>query len=505
MEQQTFSVNPAGDYPPNTTRLDTIEKPRITHSGVADFPFTAGEIMNHFRLAKRFPGSYFSMAEEIRHRAREFADRYIRPRAVEMDKRISREPLYFDWDLMREACKYRFFSMLIPTQFDGMGCYSLHMAAMVEELAAGCGGCATTIGVHSAGISCGLISLDPHILEKYVRGTALAEIAGEPVLWGGAVTEPAAGTDIWDEDFINLGKIGTFAKKTSDGYVLNGRKCFISNGSVAKYIVVAAALDPKSPLDSWSTFLVPADTDGFSVGRVERKMGQKASPTAELIFEDMFLPKEMLIGVEGRGARYVTIYLAGSRGPVGAIGTGLARRALECLIDWAMNKKTARGRLIDQQAVQLVISKMTKEIEEARAAYVAAALKCDEIFLDIMSNPLVKTMLDTVPHGLYLNPTVVKIAKSGFAKNFIWNMLSSSAPEDRLAQASSLATIAKIKGSSVGVDVAAEAARIMGHDAADPRWPVEKCWRDAKLTQIYEGTNQANAITLFKDTARTWR
>ncbi len=505
MKTNSFSVAPLPEYPPNTSPLGAIEPARITQSGTARFPFTAGEIMNHFRLAKRFPASYFTMVDEARGRAREFAEKYIKPGAVELDKKIGRDPKYFDWELIRKAAPYRFFSMLIPREFDGMGCYSLQMAAMVEELAVGCGGSATTIGVHSAGISCGMVSLDPQILEKYIRATAQAEIRGEPILWGGAVTEPAAGTDIWDEDFLDQGNIGTFAKKTSDGYVLNGRKCFISNGSVAKYFAVAAALDPKNILDSWSIFLVPSDTKGFSVGRIERKMGQKSSPTAELIFEDMFLPREMLVGGEGRAARFVTIYLAGSRGPVGAIGTGLARRALECLVYWAKQKKTGRGRLIDQQTIQLVIARMTKEIEEARAAYVAAALACDEIFLHIMTKPVVKLMLGAIPNSMYLNPMVIKIAKSKFAKDFIWRMLSEAAPDDRLAQTSSLATIAKIKGSSVGVNVSGEVARIMGPDAADPRWPVEKCWRDAKLTQIYEGTNQANTITLFKDTARTWR
>jgi alkylation response protein AidB-like acyl-CoA dehydrogenase len=505
MKSDLFSVAPLPGFPPNTSPLSEIQPVEITASGTANFPFTAGEITNHFRLAKRFPTTYFTMLEEVRGRAREFADKYIRPRAVDLDKKISHDPTYFDWDLVRKACPYRFFSMLIPTEFEGMGCYSLHMAAMVEELAVGCGGTASTIGVHSAGVSCGMISLDPYILEKYLRPTAQAEIRGEPILWGGAVTEPAAGTDIWDEDFLEKARVVTFAKKVPGGYVLNGRKCFISNGNVAKYIVVAAALDPKHIRESWSAFLVPSDTKGFSVGRIERKMGQKSSPAAELIFEDMFLPDELLIGKQGMGARAVTVYLAGSRGPVGAIGTGIARRALECLIDWAKQKKTGRGRLIDQQAIQLIIARMSKEVEEARAAYVAAGLACDEMFLNIMGNPLVKIMLGAVPHKLFLNPSVVKIAKSDFSKNIMIRILLAAVAEDRLAQTSALATIAKIKGSSVGVNVSGEVARIMGPDSADPRWPVEKCWRDAKLTQIYEGTNQANAITLFKDTVRRWR
>jgi alkylation response protein AidB-like acyl-CoA dehydrogenase len=334
---------------------------------------------------------------------------------------------------------------------------------------------------------------------------AQSEKRGEPVLWGGAVTEPNAGTDIWDEDFLKVARIMTFAKKVPGGYRLTGRKCFISNGSVAKWIVVAAALDPKHLLESWTVFIVRADSPGFSVGRVEKKMGQKASPAAELIFEDVFVPEELRVGEEGSGGRNVSIYLAGSRGPVGAIGTGCARRALECLVDWAKQHKTGRGRLIDQQALQLTLARMASEIEQARQAYVAAALACDEIFSDILGHPLTRITLTGLPGAAIRHPYGQAALKSRPVQAILNWIRDGAIPDDRLAQVSCLATIAKCKGSDVGVRVAGEAMRIVGHDSLDPRWPVEKCYRDAKLTQIYEGTNEANTITLFKDMARTWR
>lgn len=491
--------------PPNTSLFDDIERANSTGRNAADFPFSTDATLLNLRLSKSYPAAYFSHAEEIRNRARDFADRHIRPIALEVEKKVSKDPSYFQWDVMKKACDYRFFSMMIPRSFGGMESRLLAMSLMAEELAVGCAGWASTIGVHSAGVSCGLLTLDPYILEHFIRPTAENEKKGTPLVWSGAVTEPQAGTDIWDEDFLKKAKIVTFARKVKDGYVLNGRKCFISNGSIAHYSVVAAALDKDHIADSWTLFLVPTDTRGFSVGRVERKMGQKASPTAELIFEDVFVPKELKLGEEGEGAHAVSIYLAGSRGPVGAIGVGCARRALECLVDWAKQKKNENGRLMDQQAVQLSIARMAQEIELARQAYVNAALAYDLFVETLLKHPVTLVAMHALPSGVIRSGLGKNILASAPVKKITHNLLTKVFSEDRLALASALATLAKVKGSDTGVRVAGEAARIMGHDGFDPRWPVEKCYRDAKLTQIYEGTNQANTITFFKDMVRTWQ
>lgn len=496
--------NRAPDAEAPTTPFETIPRVPTREGATARFPFSLGEVFLTLRRAKAFPSSYYGQAEETRARARAFADRHLRPVALEVERRVSREPTYFDWEVMKKACDYRFLSMMIPRAYGGMESRVLHMCAMAEELAVGCAGWASTIGVHSAGVSCGMLTLDPYILEHHVRPTAQREAEGTPVVWSGAVTEPQAGTDIWDEDFLRQARIMTFARKVKDGYVLDGRKCFISNGSIAHYSVVAAALDRRNVADSWTLFLVPTDRKGFSVGRVERKMGQKASPAAELIFEDLFLPRELRLGEEGQGAALVSLYLAASRGPVGAIGTGTARRALECLTEWAMQKKTTRGRLIDQQAMQITLARMAQEIELARQAYVTAALAYD-VFVDhLLRHPATRLALHALPAGFVRSGAGRALLTSAMARRVTRGILDKAFPADEVALASALATLAKVKGSEVGVQVAGEAARIMGHDAADPRWPVEKCYRDAKLTQIYEGTNQANTITFFKDMVRTW-
>ena len=487
-----------------TTPFESIERLSNPAPEVKEFPFSMGEVFSNLRNVRKLPASYFSKAEEIRDRSREFADLHIRPVAVEIDQKVSQDPHYFHWDTMKKACSYKLLSMMIPRAFGGGESSVLHMSMMVEELAVGCGGLASTIGVHSAGVSCGMLTLDPHILEYYIRPIADKEKEGVPIVWSGAVTEPQAGTDIWDEDFLHQARLMTFAEKRKDGYLINGRKCFISNGSVAHYSVITAALDRSNPADSWTVFLVPTDSPGFSVGRVERKMGQKGSPAAELVFEDVLIPKELKLGEEGTGGHLIQIYLAASRGPVGAIGTGIARRALECLIDWAKQKRISRGWLMDQQAMQITIARMAQEIELARQAYVNAAIAYDLFVENLLKHP--GTRLALLFPGRWFKEGIGKsVVTAPFTRRIIGKILEKAIPDDRLAQASALATLAKVKGSEVGVKVAGEAARIMGHDAADPRWPVEKCFRDAKLTQIYEGTNQANTITFFKDMVRTWQ
>jgi butyryl-CoA dehydrogenase len=304
---------------------------------------------------------------------------------------------------------------------------------------------------------------------------------------------------------LEKAKVVTIAKKVPGGYKLTGRKCFISNGSVARYFALTAALDPKAVRQSWTCFLVDAQAQGFSVGRIEHKMGQRASPAAELILEDVFVPDECRLGLEGKGGWYVGIYLAGSRGPVGAIGIGCARRSLECLIEWAKQKKTSSGRLIDQQAIQLAIARMASEIAAARSLYVASCLACDLIFYEMIGKPLTKAAISLLPKSLLTAKPIKKILGSEMAKKAADKFLQKVVPADRLAHISQLATAAKCVGSEAGVRISGEVARIMGPDSMDPRWPVEKAFRDAKLTMIYEGTNQANQVTHFKELARTWR
>ena len=497
-------LSPSFDREEHTTPISEIPKPEALSPELGEFPFSMGEVTRTLEIVRGFPDSYVRQIDEMRERAREFSQRVIRPRALEIERKVFAEHDYFPWDVIEEACDYKLFSLLIPEAFGGGGFLSLHSAVMAEELAAGCGGLASTIGVHSGALSIGLISADAYLLGTEVQKVVAAEERRQPILWGGAVTEPTAGTDIWDEQLLAKSSARSWARAVDGGFLLNGRKCFISNGSVAREVVIAAALDRRDVAGSWTAFLVPADAPGFSVGHIERKMGQKSSPTSEVILEDVFVPRERLIGKEGAGGRYVSLYLSGSRGPVGAIGTGLARRALECLVEWAKSKRAGAGRLIDQQWMQLRIAELARDIYFARLAYMSSAIVVDHVFLKLLDRPLIRVAMNLIPGAFIRSSIGKKLLKGRYVTELMWQVLGEAAAADELAHIAALAGAAKILGSDTGVKVSGLAMRIMGHDAFDPRWPVEKCYRDAKLTQIYEGTNQANAMTQFKGMASSW-
>lgn len=478
------------------TPIASLQRLSLHSDEISDFPFSQGELVATARRYRRFPDSYYNELVEWRRKAREFAFQIVRPAVRDIEARVAEDPTYFDHSLMRQACHYGLLSAVIPRELGGGGARSLHMATVVEELATACAGVASTIGVQSAGISCAMLSLSPTILRTFVQPIAVASRRGEPVLWGAAITEPAAGTDIWDAQFLARSRAATFAKRVEGGYRLTGRKCFVSSGHVATFICVAAAVDPRDIAGSWSLFLVPTSSPGFSIGRIERKMGQKASPVAEVTLDDVFVPEAQRIGAEGACARMVKIMLAGTRGPVGAIGVGCARRALESFVIWARERA-----LIDQQWIQMRIAEMARRIFLARQAYAAASLVTDEIMADVLDGTLIRLGIMAVDASPL--PIARALSRTPIAKQ-LETLLNHAATDERLAQASTLATIAKITGSDTGVAVAGEVMRIMGEDAYEARFAVDRCYRDAKLTQIYEGTNQANAITQWKGMVATW-
>ena len=172
---------------------------------------------------------------------------------------------------------------------------------------------------------------------------------------------------------------------------------------------------------------------------------------------------------------------------------------------WAKEKRNERGRLIDQQAMQLTIARMAQDTELARQAYVNAAIAYDLFVETLLKQPVAKLAMHGLPSSFVRSKVGRSLLGSESVKRITRGLLAKVFTDERLALASVLATLAKVTGSDVGVRVSGEAVRLMGHDALDPRWPVEKCFRDAKLTQIYEGTNQANTITFFKDMVRTWQ
>lgn len=436
---------------------------------------------------------------DVIRRAKEFRKKYIDPVAYEIDKRSLIEPHYFSEDLVKKGCEYGFISLPVPGFIGGGGGTILQCALLLEELCAGCAGIANIFGAHYLGLSPILLSVDLNLCDRFLYELVEKEKQGEAVLFSAAITEPMAGTDVEEAEFLPKARLVTSAKKVEGGYVLNGSKVFISNGNEAKYNVVICAIDKKKPVETWSVFVVPASSKGFSVGRVELKMGQRASHAAELIFEDCFVPEKNRVGVEGMGARGTEIVLAASRAPVAAIATGIARGAYEKALEYSRKKRTLHGKLIDKQWVQLALADMVSMIVSARHLYVNAASAFDERIL----SPLYGNKRLTEPVLKMFNPlrrtgAGMKFTGSHKMKAFLFDYVDKKINEDDKNVLLGYSSMAKFMCSDSAVKVCLKALEIMGNEGIEERNLAEKYLRDAKLTQIYEGTNQLNRFTVYK-------
>ncbi len=428
----------------------------------------------------------------------EYNRRVALPRALELDQRMEREPEYFDWVIMREACRYRIFSLAIPESLGGMaGKYMVTgMALAVEELCSACGGIGLALAAHSLGVSPLVASGAMAHWETVLREIVEEEKKGNPVVMAYAITEPSAGTDVEEPEFLQVAKIGMEAKKVNGGYLLNGRKCFISGGSEAKYFTVTAATDRRRPLETWTTFLVEREMPGFSTPRVELKMGQRACHAAELNFEDVFVPQSHVLGFEGDGmANGILIIMAASRGPVGAIATGIARGAYQHFLSWT---KTVRGgkRPIDQERIQMALADMQALIQESRGLYLAHSLCGDALFRRAFTHPLFKSAF-LLPRKLRTSRAYSAFLNSYYGKSMVNAIFRRFIRDEDITDMLSKASLAKFTCADNSMELISRALELMGVNDSPERLWVEKCYRDAKLTQIYEGTNQLNRLVVY--------
>ena len=454
--------------------------------------------------------SDFPMLEEIRRRrpfyieklartvrdCAEYNRRYVLPAALELDRRMEKEHDYFAWDLVEAGLQYRFLSLIIPSTVDGVGGLGVLFSLAMEELCSACPGVANIFGAHALGVAPLLVAGAMAHWESVLREVVEEEKSGRPVLMAAAVTEPSAGTDVEEPHFLKSARLSMHAKRVPGGYVLNGRKCFISNGSVATYTAVCCATDRERPLESWTSFLVHRDMEGFSVPRVEEKMGQRACPAAELSFEDCFVPDEYVLGFEGDGMQPGTLLLlASSRAPVGAIATGIARGAYEWFLRWAERSMGGR-RPINEQRIQMALADMRTRIQLARWAYLNAALTIDNSVGSVLLGPAIRSMR-LIPKGIRTSDVTRRFFLSNAGKTFSDAIVAVSISSEGASHALAFASLAKAVGGDTAMYVSSLALELMGMDGGEERLWVEKAFRDAKLTQIYEGTNQLNRHTLF--------
>jgi len=462
---------------------------------------TLCEMAPRMKIFSSLMPKYVHELESWQQKAREYGERYALPRALEIDRKCRQDPRYFDWELLGQSTPYGFLSMLVPKGAGGGGALSTAVAIVMEELCAVCPGIANIFGAHGLGISGILLAMDFYHFDRALAEVARGEKRGKPVLFAAAITEPEAGSDEEDAGFLRKARLGTQAKPQPGGYLLNGRKVFISNGSVATYTTVIAPLDKTRAVETQSSFLVQQGDAGFSLGRVEDKMGMKACPAAELIFEDCFVPRKNLIGREGEGVRFTEIVLGASRGPVGAIATGTARGAFERAVSFAIQKKSGGRRLIEHQWVQIKLADMARKIHLARQVYLDSCMTFDFLGIPkLMKRPSSRVLLDGIPQSLRLTSLFEKAIRSGRASRAVRDNLEKHVDPEDLRHIQQYSSIAKVSGSDIAVEIAYEALQIAGLEASLHRKELEKIYRDAKLTQIYEGTNQLNRHNIFINT-----
>ncbi|MFO8048638.1 MAG: acyl-CoA dehydrogenase family protein [Desulfosudaceae bacterium] len=447
---------------------------------------------------KKHCSAYIKQAESAQMISRRFARQEMLPRVLETEDQCRNDPAYFDWELWQRANELKLTIAAIPEKMGGLGWSALSNAVMVEELASACLASASNISFNTFGLLGALVECRTGTVIKIIQQMVEAQKKGEPLFWSWAITEPSAGTDMEEGAAMAAMRPSTRADKVAGGYRLNGSKCFITNGSLAHFVIANVPTDPSSPRDSMATFLIPTESRGFSVGRVERKCGQKASQTAEIFFKDLYVPMENMWEPPGRGLRHTREILSITRGYIGLAAVGLAKGALSRCVDYAARKKLRGRRLIDEDWVRFIIADMAKDIKVVRNAACNFALALDARHVWQMFEVLpVKAALKTLPQSWLTSKTLAGLARQ--------NRIDSAGPylkrrlvddetiEDFVSQGSAV----KVAATDLAVRTASRVLDIVGLEGMAAEHGMEKYFRDAKISQIYEGTNQANRIDIF--------
>ena len=364
--------------------------------------------------------------ELVRQMVREFAVNEVKPIAAEID-----ETERFPMENVKKMAEFGMLGIPFPKEFGGAGGDVLSYIITVEELSKVCGTTGVIVSAHTS-LCASLIYENgtPAQKEKYLVPLAKGEKIG-----AFGLTEPGAGTDAAGQQ--------TTAVLDGDNYILNGSKIFITNGGVADTFIVFAMTDKSQGTRGISAFIVEKDFPGFSIGKKEEKLGIRASSTTELIFENCIVPKENLIGKEGKGFSIAMKTLDGGRIGIAAQALGIAEGAYEESVKYMKERKQFGRSLSAFQGLQWMIAEMETKIEAAKLlVYKAAWLKQNKL------------------------PYSVDAAK------------------------------AKLFAAEVAMDVTTKAVQLHGGYGYTKEYPVERMMRDAKITEIYEGTSEVQKMVI---------
>ncbi|MFA7292040.1 MAG: acyl-CoA dehydrogenase [Rhodocyclaceae bacterium] len=364
--------------------------------------------------------------EMIRDSMRAFAQERLAPFAAEWDRKHT-----FPAEALKELGALGALGMVVPEQWDGAGMDYMSLVLTLEEIAAGDGATSTIVSVQNS-LACGITMKygSDEQKEKYLKPLARGDMLGCFCL-----TEPHTGSD--------ASAITTRATRDGDHFVLNGVKQFITTGKYAQVAIVFAVTDKEAGKKGISCFLVPTDTPGYIVARLEEKMGQHASDTAQILFENCRIPASCLLGKEGEGYKIALSNLEAGRIGIASQSVGMARAALEAAISYAKDRVTFGVPLTGHQAVSFRLADMATQVDAARLMVWRAAMLKDA------GKPCLKE-----------------------------------------------ASMAKMFASEMAEKVCSDAIQIHGGYGYVSDFPVERIYRDVRVCQIYEGANDIQRLVI---------
>jgi len=364
----------------------------------------------------------------IRDMARNFAQDRIAPNARDWEAACE-----IPRSVISEMADLGLLGALTPEEYDGANVGHIAYALALMEVAAGDGALSTVLSVHNS-VGCMPINkfgTDAQ-KEEFLKPMARGELLG-----AFALTEPHTGSD--------AANLKCRAKKDGDDWVLNGTKQFITSGKIGDIVIAFAVTDPDAGKKGISAFIVPTDTPGYIVSSIEKKMGQKASDTAQIVFEDMRLPGKCLLGEEGQGYKIALSNLEGGRIGIASQSVGMASAAMVAARDYALEREAFGTAIANHQAVAFKIADMATQIEAARQLILHAAALRDE------GLPCLKE-----------------------------------------------ASMAKLFASEMAERVCSEAIQIHGGYGYTEDFIVEKIYRDVRVSQIYEGTSEVQKLVISR-------
>src|ERR1700744_5912056 len=344
----------------------------------------------------------------------------------------------FPWDVYEALAKADLHAVHIPEAYGGAGADAIATAIVIEEVARACASSSLIPAVNKLGTMPLMLAASEEVKARYLTPVARGE-----AMFSYALSEPEAGSD--------AAAMKTKAVRIDSGYVLNGVKRWITNAGVSKFYTVMAVTDPSAGANGISAFVLEDGDEGFTYGAPEHKLGIKGSPTRELYFDDCAIPADRLIGAEGEGFKIALRTLDHTRITIAAQALVIAQGALDYALGYVKERRQFGQAIADFQGLQFLLADMAMKLEAARQlTYPAAALS-------------------------------ERVMEGGKAPELTF-----------------VSSACKTMASDVAMSVTTDAVQLLGGNGYTSDFPVERMMRDAKITQIYEGTNQINRMVMAR-------